>query len=58
MEEDTALDPQTPKRAPLLDGARCEKTLYGFRTEEASVHWTMLLIFFRPSFGAGAERAR
>jgi site-specific recombinase XerD len=48
VEEDTALEPQTPKRARLLDQVRdaIRRRHYSFRTEDTYVHWIKRFIFF------------
>ena len=48
MEEDTALGPQTPKRARLLDQVRdaIRRRHYSLRTEDTYVHWIKRFIYF------------
>jgi integron integrase len=48
VEEDSALEPKTPKRARLLDQVRdaIRRRHYSFRTEDTYVHWIKRFIFF------------
>jgi len=48
MEEDGALEPQTAKRARLLDQVRdaIRRRHYSFRTEDTYVHWIKRFILF------------
>jgi integron integrase len=48
VEEDTALEPQTPKRGRLLDQVRdaIRRRHYSLRTEDTYVHWIKRFIYF------------
>jgi len=48
VEEDTALEAQTPKRARLLDQVRdaIRRRHYSLRTEDTYVHWIKRFIYF------------
>jgi integron integrase len=48
VEGDTALEPQTPKRARLLDQVRdaIRRRHYSYRTEDTYVHWIKRFIYF------------
>jgi site-specific recombinase XerD len=48
VEDDTALEPQTPKRTRLLDQVRdaIRRRHYSLRTEDTYVHWIKRFIYF------------